>query len=118
RPWIITGISLCVFEALLIFVLVANLIRRRRAVRSLAERKNRFRIAADSAPVMIWMTGVDKQCVFLNKHWLEFTGRRMDQDLGIGWVENVHPDDAQRCFKTYTEAFDARRPFVMEYRLR
>jgi PAS domain S-box-containing protein len=116
--WVIAAVSLCVFEALLIFVLLANLVRRRRAERSLVESENRFRIAADAAPVMMWMSGLDKLCTFLNKPWLEFTGRTLDQEMGHGWIEGVHPDDVQNCVKTYVEAFAARQPFVMEYRLR
>lgn len=78
----------------------------------------RFRIVADSAPVMIWMSGTDKLCTFFNTAWLDFTGRRLDEELGEGWAQGVHADDMARCLKTYSEAFHARRPFVMEYRLR
>jgi two-component system, LuxR family, sensor kinase FixL len=84
----------------------------------LRESETRFRMVADAAPVFIWMSGVDKLCTFLNKPWLEFTGRSLEQEMGNGWVESVHPDDLQRCLKIYTEAFDARKAFVMQYRLR
>jgi two-component system, LuxR family, sensor kinase FixL len=82
------------------------------------ESESRFRTVADAAPVLIWMSGVDKLCTFLNKPWLEFTGRSMEQELGNGWTEGVHPDDLQTCLKLYAEAFDAHKPFVMQYRLR
>ena len=84
----------------------------------LRESEQRFRAMADAAPVMIWMAGTDKLCTFFNRGWLAFTGRTMNQELGNGWTEGVHPEDFDRCFRTYDEAFNARREFTMEYRLR
>ena len=84
----------------------------------LRESESRFRIVADAAPVLIWMSGVDRLCTFVNESWLKFTGRSLEQEIGNGWLEGVHPDDMQKCLKIYTEAFDTRQRFVMQYRLR
>jgi len=85
---------------------------------ALVESESRFRDMANSAPVMIWIAGLDKLCYFFNKGWLDFTGRSLDQESGNGWAEGVHPDDFDRCLKIYVESFDARRHFKMDYRLR
>ena len=78
----------------------------------------RFCEAMDAAPVMIWVSGTEKQCVWFNRPWLHFTGRDLQQELGNGWLEGVHPEDLDRCLETYVGHFDARKEFRMEYRLR
>lgn len=67
---------------------------------------------------MIWRSGVDKRCDFFNQAWLTFTGRLLEQELGDGWADGVHPDDLEGCLRSYVAAFDARVPFRLEYRLR
>jgi PAS domain S-box-containing protein len=85
---------------------------------ALRESEARFRTMANTAPVMIWMSGPDKLCTFFNKGWLDFTGRSLEQELGNGWAEGVYPEDFDRCLEVYVNSFDARQPFTMEYRLR
>jgi two-component system, sensor histidine kinase PdtaS len=75
-------------------------------------------LLADNAPVMIWRSDTSKNCDFFNKSWLGFTGRSIEQELGFGWLEGVHPDDHDRCVATHSGAFDARQTFSMDYRLR
>jgi two-component system sensor kinase FixL len=117
------GTSLALQNFLLLRVtplyLVAILIEQKTNVElSLRESEERFRHMADTAPVLIWMSGPDKLCNFFNQSWLDFTGRGLEKELGDGWAEGVHPDDLAGCLKSYIEAFDARRPFTIEYRLR
>src|SRR5262245_55232612 len=88
------------------------------AEEALPASEEQFRILADKSPIMVWVSGPDKLCTFFNKPWLDFTGRRMEEELGNGWSEGVHPEDFERCLEIYVTSFDARKPFKMEYRLR
>jgi PAS domain S-box-containing protein len=82
------------------------------------ESETRFRIMADHAPVLLWMAGRDGECEFFNRSWLDFTGRSLESELGVGWAEGVHFEDFQQCMDSYFSAFVARRDFRIEYRLR
>jgi len=90
----------------------------RRFTMEIEKSKEQFREVADSAPVMIWMTDENKQCNFVNKGWLNFSGRKKEQELGYGWIEGMHPDDYTRCAEVFDDAFVQRREYSLEYRFR
>jgi PAS domain S-box-containing protein len=125
------GIAVLVLQTLLIIGLVQERSNRRVVQRSLVasnaelkkseevlrESEERFRRVANTAPVLIWMSGTDKQCTFFNQGWLSFTGRSLEQELGDRWISGVHPDDLESCQGIYSAAFDARAGFEREFRL-
>jgi PAS domain S-box-containing protein len=84
----------------------------------LRETENRFQIMADAAPVLLWMSDTDGLCTYFNQSWLAFTGRTVEEEWGVGWAEGIHFEDFQRCMDTYLAAFNVRKVFEMEYRLR
>ena len=118
KGYMIGGVVLILAETLLIFGLVWQKATAKRAETQLRESEERFRLVANTAPVMIWTAGTDRNCSYVNKTWLDFTGRPLEAELGDGWVEGVHPDDSNRCLQTYTEAFNRRESFEMHYRVR
>jgi PAS domain S-box-containing protein len=99
--------------------LVAAVIEQRKDVEvRLRESEQRFRNMANTAPVLLWISGRDGSCEFVNQGWLAFTGRSSPDVTGDGWLNDVHPEDRPHCAEIYRAALDARQPFEMEYRLR
>jgi PAS domain S-box-containing protein len=116
--YIVGGVCLFIFQALMIFGLLWQRAERLKSEKAVRESEERFRLVANTAPVLIWMSGPDKLRTYFNQPWLEFTGRSIEAELGDGWAEGVHPEDQRTCLDVYNSAFDQRRPFKMQYRLR
>jgi PAS domain S-box-containing protein len=89
----------------------------KRAEEKLRVANERFRMMADSAPVLVWVADRTKARTWFNASWLAFTGRRMEQELGFGWAQNVHAEDLPRFMQVYSESFEAQEPFRIEYRM-
>jgi len=85
--------------------------------RKQASAEQRFRELLDATPIMVWMSGTDAVCTFFNRAWLEFRGRTLEEELGSGWTEGLHPDNRDLCLETYLKAFTARAPFRVQYRV-
>ncbi len=98
--------------------IASNITDRKRKEIELLEKEVQYHNLANSGLALIWTAGTDKLCNYFNESWLKFTGRSLEQELGNGWAEGVHPDDFDSCLKTYITAFDNREKFDMEYRLR
>jgi PAS domain S-box-containing protein len=80
--------------------------------------REEYKLLVEKAPIMIWRSTVTMECDYFNERWLAFTGRLMEQEVGNGWAEGVHPEDFDKCLKIYTDHFTRREIFEMEYRLR
>ena len=77
-----------------------------------------YKAIVEFSPNMIWRSGTDAKCNYFNETWLKFTGKTMEDEVGIGWTKGVHPEDFDACIKTYLENFGQREAFEMEYRLK
>src|SRR5262249_52128499 len=87
KQYVLIGIVVLLAQTAAILGLLWQRRRRARAERELKESEGRFRTVADTAPVLIWMSGTDRLLTYFNKPWLRFTGRSMQQELGNGWTD-------------------------------
>lgn len=101
-----------------VLTVMSDITEHKRTRSALEESERRFRMMADSAPVLIWISDESGECIYFNQPWLEFTGRSLEEELGSGWADHVHPDDLAACLRTYETAIEKREMFTMEYRLR
>src|SRR5215467_10531711 len=97
---------------------ITDITDRKQAEQALMESERRFRLMADSAPVLMWLTDPDKLCTDVNREWLMFTGRTLQQEMGKGWLDSIHPADERAFLAVYTSEFNRRRSFTIEHRLR
>lgn len=88
------------------------------AEEAIKESEARFQNMANTAPVLIWITDTDALFTFVNNFWLQFTGRMLGQELGMSWLEGIHPDDLNPFIEVYKKSFDTRTPFEIEFRLK
>ena len=107
-----------VIQATAIVALLIHQARRGQAYRALRESQDRFRLVADRAPVILWTARTDTRLDFVNAFSVEFSGIPLEQLLDEGWLRFIHPQDVEPSMSVYVPAFEARRPFMFEFRLR
>jgi len=100
-----------------VLAVAADITDRKTAEQALIESEKRFRLMADSAPVLMWLTNPDQLCTDVNKEWLRFTGRTLEEELGEGWKQAIHSDDLQSVLTVYANAANSRQGFTVEHRM-
>lgn len=72
----------------------------------------------DNIPALLWVTDKDGQCTYINKQWCNYTGTTLEENLGTGWLNSVHPDDLEKSGQIFIDANSKQVPFSLIYRLR
>ncbi len=118
--FVILVLCVVLLQALVIAMLLVYRRRNRRTTGLLHESEaslQRFRFISDSSPSMIWIADASHLCTWVNKTWLTFRNRSLEQELGTGWMDGIHKGDLAASAARISSHFDARKPFAVEYRL-
>lgn len=99
-------------------MLFSDITLRKRTEAALRESEERFRLVANAAPVLIWSSTSNKERNWFNKSWLDFTGKPVEKELGIGWTDGIHPEDVENFSRAFDDSFESRSEFESVYRLR
>jgi PAS domain S-box-containing protein len=119
--FVIGGLLIVVgIQAAAIAALLFQQARRARAERALRESEERLRDMVDRSPAMLWTVRPDATPTldYINRTCAEFTGLPLEKLREEGWLDAVHPDDLDSLVGAYVREFEARRAFLLEYRLR
>ncbi|MDX1584700.1 MAG: PAS domain S-box protein, partial [Thermoanaerobaculia bacterium] len=98
------------------FGIAHDITRLKETERALRESEKRFRMMADRAPVLIWISNQHNRLEWVNQVWLDFRGRSLDSERNDGWLRGVHPEDRQELETLMERSLESRTEFRTEYR--
>jgi diguanylate cyclase (GGDEF)-like protein/PAS domain S-box-containing protein len=105
---------LSVVLGLMVFMM-ATVLARRAAVR---ESESRFRLVAEAIPEIVWTAIPDRGVDYCNQRWCDLTGLTIEEALGWGWKQAIHPDDISSAMENWARARQTGLPLEVEYRMR
>lgn len=94
-----------------------DITKRKQVEKALRESEEKFRTMADQAPMMIGVTDENGNIVFLNKTWLDFRGKTLEEEAGWAWAAGLHPQDRDSVQGAMQSAIDRHEPYSIEYRI-
>ena len=102
----------------LILLAIEDVTERQERAAALHESEARFRAVADLVPDLLWQSDSSGERTWGNQRWMEYTGQTLEEAVGYGWADTIHPDDRDRALRAYREAARAGESFRDEHRLR
>ncbi len=72
----------------------------------------------DAFPALVWRAGMDGMFNYVNKAWLDFTGKKIEREVGSGWIENIHPEEMATVVNVYMTAFHEKKSFTIKFRMK
>ncbi|QIR35436.1 EAL domain-containing protein [Tolypothrix sp. PCC 7910] len=111
-----TQLAIAIQQATAYEQLQTELTERQRTEANLRQSEQRYASLAAAAPVGIFRTDAQGNCVYVNERWCKIAGLNLEEAQGSGWVKALHPDDRQKVAAEWYSAAQENRPFQLEYR--
>jgi hypothetical protein len=92
--------------------------KKKQIEQALRESEERYRFLSEAIPQIVWICDANGECEYLNQRWYEFTGQTIEQGIGSGWLEVVHPEDTQRAIQAFTQSLNTGKLYEVELRYR
>ena len=105
-------------KILLLMGTIQDVTERKQTEAALIESETHFRTLTDSGQALIWTSDLNQKCNYVNKPWLTFKGRTLEQEMGDGWMEGIHPEDLKQIINLAEKSFDKHIRYTVEYRMR
>ena len=102
----------------LVIASVTDISEERGAIRRLQEGEERWRQLANSMPQLVWTCSPEGPSDFLSERWVQYTGIPEQDQLGYGWLDQVHPDDRVALSAHWQQAVASLSSFHVEFRIR
>jgi len=90
----------------------------KQAERTVARARDFHLTLFEKFPTQIWRAGIDGKCNYVNEAWLSFTGKKIEEETGDGWILDIYDEDKEKFKQALLEALKTRDPFEMEFRIR
>lgn len=97
---------------------VQDITERKLAEIALRASEVQFHLLTDALPQIVCIMRADGWLTYFNQMWVDYTGLAMDQSLGRGWTQLIHPDDRAWVAQRWKQASEGGETYEIEYRLR
>src|SRR5260221_4889913 len=88
------------------------------ATEALRASEEGFRLIVDSIPAFAWYAGTDGKIEYLNQPILDFSGVRLEELVGFGWANVLHPEDVERTKNAWLHSVETGEPCDVDQRVR
>jgi PAS domain S-box-containing protein len=91
---------------------------RRNSEEAVRRSEERYRSLVQAGAQVVWVTTPTGQIAEDSPEWRWITGQTLEEYLGSGWLDAIHPEDRERVERDWRDCVQAGKVFDGRYRVR